>query len=162
MTAIEYCYWYNGGGQGDFFFNWTILILEESGELFMITNIYVIQSHPVLVSSENCTNNIGGQVTCCDVTHISGFDLPMNFAFGVTEAAQGNTHGATLLGFSDTLPQYRVDRILLNKVGLTLSIGSTVPRAQVAQSGLRMLWFVIGKLYKFMCCYVSFSSLKCR
>ena len=72
------------------------------------------------MSSENCTNG-GRQVTCCDVTDISGFVLPVNFIFGVTEVAQGNTHGATLLGFADALPQYRVDTILLNKAGLTLS-----------------------------------------
>ena len=106
------------------------------------------------MSSENCTNG-GRQVTCCDVTDISGFVLPVNFIFGVTEVAQGNTHGATLLGFSDTLPQYRVNRMLQNKVGLTLSIGSTVPRDQVAPSGLRMLWFVIGKLY--LCVVMSYS-----
>ena len=111
----------------------------------MITNVYVIQSHPRLVSSENCTDIVGGQVTCCDVTHIRSFVLPMNFIFGVTEAAQGNTHGATLLGFSDTLSQYLVDTMLQGKAGLSLSIGSTVPRVQALQRGLRMLWFVIGK-----------------
>ena len=111
----------------------------------MIANVHVIQSHPRLVRNEQCTNIGGGQVTCCDVTDIRDFVLPMNFVFGVTEAAQGNTHEATLLGFADALPQYWVDTMLQVKAGLNLSIGSTVPRVQALQRGLRMLWFVIGK-----------------
>ena len=70
-----------------------------------------------------------------------------SFAFGVTESAQGNTHGATLLGFSDLMTQYRVSAILFNKNEETMSIGETIyirnrPPASV---GIRMLWFVIGK-----------------
>ena len=80
------------------------------------------------------------------MTDIRSFVLPMNFTYGVTEADQGNTHGATLLGFADSLPQYRVATTQLFKTGLSLSVGSTVPRVPVTQRGLRMLWFVIGEL----------------
>ena len=69
----------------------------------------------------------------------------MNLIFGVTESTQGNTHRATLLGYHDALPQYWVATVLLNKAGLTLSVGSTVSSAPVAQRGLRMLWFIVGK-----------------
>ena len=78
VTAIEYCYRYNVVGQGDAVINWTVLILEESGGSFMITNVYVIQSHPHLVSSENCTDIGGGQVTCCDAVSYTHLTLPTN------------------------------------------------------------------------------------
>ena len=155
VTAIEYCYRYSrNAGQGNAVFNWTVLILEESGGNFIITNVYAIQSHPRLVSNENCTD-VGGIVTCCDVTDIRDFALPMNFAFGVTEADQGNTHGATLLGFHGSLSQYRVATTLLSKAGLSLSVGSTVPIAPMVQRGLRMLWFVIGKSHVIYVVYMS-------
>ena len=80
------------------------------------------------------------------MTDIRSFVLPMNFSHGFTEADQGNTHGATLLGFADALPQYRVATTQLPKAGLSLSVCSTVPRVPVDQRGLRMLWFVIGEL----------------
>ena len=110
----------------------------------MINNTYAIQSRGS-AGSANCTSS-GGQVTCCDVTNIESFDVPMNLIFGVTESAQGNTPGATLLGYADALPQYRVNTVLLDKAVVTnLSVGSTVPSSPVVQRGLRMLWFVIGK-----------------
>ena len=110
----------------------------------MINGIYVIQSHPT-DGSASCANGEQGQVTCCDVTNIASFDLPMNFIFGVTESAQGNTAGATLMAYHDSLPQYRVDTVQLTKAGLTLSVGSTIPSGPSVRTGLRMLWFVIGK-----------------
>ena len=81
----------------------------------------------------------------------------MNFIFGVTEAAQGNTHGATLLGFADFLSQYRVDSMLQGKAGLSLSVGSTVPRVQVLQRGLRMLWFITGKSHVLCAVCMSYT-----
>ena len=85
------------------------------------------------------------RTVCCDVTNIDTFDLPMNFVFEVTESAQGNTNGATLLGFS-TSPQYRVDTITVSKDGLTLSVGSSIPNNVPAfPRGLHMLWFITGK-----------------
>ena len=110
----------------------------------MINSTYVIESRRS-AGSASCTNS-GGQFTCCDVTDIESFDLPMNFIFGVTESAQGNTHEATLLGFSDALSQYRVNSVLLVKAGLTLSVGSPIRNSPPVPRGLRMLWFVIGKL----------------
>jgi hypothetical protein len=145
VTAIEYCYRYTtNDGSGQPTFNWTVLILEDSGNDFMVNSIYVILSR-LPANSEKCTNN-GQHRTCCDRNNIEGFDLPMsNFAFGVTESAQGNTHEATLLGFADALPQYRVDVILLTRTEVTLSIGSTIRDRSPVPRGIRMLWFVIGK-----------------
>ena len=139
VTAIEYCY---TPSTVSGMFNWTVLILGPTGNDFVVNRIYSILSP---VSNEKCRND--GQIhRCCDRTNIEGFDLPTsNFVFGVTESAQGNTHGATLLGFSDSLPQYRVDTIHFNKVGMTLSIGSTISNMQTLLRGIRMLWFVIGK-----------------
>ena len=146
VTATEYCFRYKpSDGTGPFTFNWTVLILEDAGNNFVINSRYVIQSHGS-AGSASCTNSGQGQVTCCDVTNIESFDLPMNFIFGVTESAQGNTHGAMLLAYADALPQYRVNTVLLNKAGLTLSVGSPIPSSPSVQRGLRMLWFVIGKL----------------
>ena len=145
VTAIEYCYRYTqDDGSGPVTFNWTVLILEEAGSNFVINSRYAIQSRGSQ-GSASCTNSGQGQVTCCDVTDIKRFNLPMNFIFGVTESAQGNTAGATLLGYHDALPQYRVNTVLLTKAGLSLSVGSTIPSIPPAQRGLRMLWFVIGK-----------------
>ena len=146
VAAIEYCYRYsNNAGSGQPTFNWTVLILEDAvSNNFRIRSIYPIQSRGSR-GSASCTNS-GNVVTCCDVTSIDRFDLSMpNFIFGVTESAQGNTHGATLLGFHDGIPQYHVDTLLQNKAGLTLSVGSTIPSLQTAPRGLRMLWFIIGK-----------------
>ena len=147
VSAIEYCYHYSVG-QGQAVFNWTVLILENlPGNRFMITNLYVIDSRPDSLDSGSCMNTNNGQMRkCCDVEQISGFNLSVNFVFGVTGHSQGNTHSASLLGFSDALPQYRVDTTLLSSADLSLSIGSTVPSVPVVQRGLRMLWFVIGEL----------------
>ena len=147
VSAIEYCYHYSVG-QGQAVFNWTVLILENlPGNRFMITNLYVIDSCPDSLDSGSCSNNINsGTRRCCDVEQISGFNLSENFVFGVTGPSQGNTHSASLLGFSDALPQYRVDTTLLSSADLSLSIGSNVSSVPVVQRGLRMLWFVVGKL----------------
>jgi hypothetical protein len=146
VNAIEYCYRYStSAGSGQPTFNWTVLILEDSGNDFIINSVYVILSR-LPVDSENCTSD--GQLhTCCDRNDIEGFDLlTPNFAFGVIESAQGNTHGATLLGFIDALPQYQVDVLLLSRAGVTLSVGSTIIRNRpTVPRGIRMLWFVIGK-----------------
>ncbi len=100
VTAKEYCYKYNRNtNSGQATFNWTVLILEEAGSRFVINRTCVIQSsHP----TDNCTGG-GNQLICCDMTNIESFDLPVNFIFGVIESAQGNTHGATLLGYHETV-----------------------------------------------------------
>ena len=149
VTAIEYCYRYDVSGAGEAVFNWTVLILEDTGAgNFRITNSYTIESRPDSSSSVTCTDVNSGRKECCDVDQINGFNWPDNFVFGVTGPSQGNTHSATLLGYFDTLPQYQVNTVLLNRAGLSVSVGSTVPSVPVVQRGLRMLWFVIGR---FMC-----------
>ena len=67
----------------------------------MITRTLVIQSN-LPTDSADCVKS-GPHVTCCDVKDIERLDLPMNFIFGITESAQGNIHGATLLGYHDSL-----------------------------------------------------------
>ena len=115
----------------------------------MINSIYVIQSHPS-EGSTNCTSS-GDQITCCDVTNYERFDFPVNFIFGVTESAQGNTAGATLLGYHEaTYPQRLVGTMQVTKdSSLILSVGSTfaIPSGPMFPilRGFRMLWFVIGK-----------------
>ena len=148
MTAIEYCYRYNtNAGSGQPTFNWTVLILEDTGSNFIINGIYDIISR-LPVNSANCTNDSTQLRRCCDRTNIEGFDLSTpNFAFGVIESAQGNTHEATLLGFADALPQYMVDVVWLNRAEVTLSVGSTISNRSPVLRGIRMLWFVIGKQY---------------
>ena len=151
VTAIEYCYQYNLSPAQETVFNWTVLVFEE-GNLFTVTRVFSIESRPsLLISEDNCVDVGGGRAKCCDRTLIEGFDLPMrNFNFGMTESAQGNTAGATLMGFIDDntfaiQPQYLVDTLQVNEGGQNLSVDSTLPRPQVVQRGLRMLWFVIGK-----------------
>ena len=147
VTAIEYCYEYTVSGQGEAVFNWTVLILENSqGGNFIITNLYAIDSRPDFLDSGSCMNTSSGTRRCCDVEQINGFNLSVNFVFGVTGPSQGNTHSASLLGFSDALPQYRVTVVILNSAVLSLSVGSTVPSVPLVQRGLRMLWLVTGKL----------------
>ena len=143
VTTIEYCYRYSQavamGGQVNF--SYTVLILEDTGSNFLINRTYTIQSRGS-VGSPHC-NKSASEVTCCDVTNITNFILPSNFVFGVIKSAQGNTNGVTLLGFHDT--EYGVNVVLLNRAGLTLSVGSTIRNAETVQRGIRMLWFVIGK-----------------
>ena len=155
VTAIEFCYRYtvsdDGEADGQAYFNWTVFILEDDGSgPFVINNIYTIESRPSLLNSASCTD--GGLFTrrCCDTQHIGTFILSMNFAFAITESAQGNTHGAVLLGFPDALPEYRVHNVIqLNKNIFTnfdsLSVGSTLPRLQSLERALRFLWFIVGK-----------------
>ena len=89
VTGIEYCYRYSTiAGAGQATFNWT-------GSNFVINRTYDTQSS-LPANGVNYTSS-GSQVTCCDRTNIDRFDLSMNFIFGVTESAQGNSHGATLL-----------------------------------------------------------------
>ena len=147
VTAVEYCYRYSSSaGSGQATFSWTVLILEDIGSNFLINNTYLIQSSPSK-GSANCTNS-GDQTTCCDVTNTERFDLPVNFIFGMTESAQGNTHDATLLGHYEVIyPQRIVGTTLVSKGSLTLSVGSTfaIPSGPGNPRGLRMLLFVVGK-----------------
>ena len=148
MIAIEYCYRYSHGqaigGNSQVTFNYIVLILEDiPGSDFLINRTYTIQSRGS-VDSPHCDRS-GNEVTCCDVTNIDNdnFILPSNFIFGVIESAQGNTNGVTLLGFHES--EYGVDVELLNRAGLTLSVGSTIRNGLTVLRGIRMLWFVIGK-----------------
>ena len=142
VTAIEYCYRYSQAVavSGQVTFNYTVLVLEDTGNNFMINRTYNIQSHGS-VDSPYC-NNSGDQVTCCDVTNIENFILPSNFIFGVT-SDQGKTNGVTLLAFHEA--EYGVDVGLLNRAEVTLSVGSTIRSSTPVLRGIRMLWFVIGK-----------------
>ena len=150
VTAIEYCYQYNVSGDDNAVFNWTVLILDEIGDgRFNITNIFVITSHP---NASKC-DGLGPQMRCCEVANITGFNLPVNFVFGVTRSAHGNTHEATLLGFHGSQSQYQVDTVVLSRTAVTLSVGSvlTPNPAVIPDRGLRMLWFFIGKLNVILC-----------
>ena len=143
IVKLEYCYQYDTSVSGPAVFNWTVLILEQqtlSQSGFTIIDRIVIESHSNIA---NCIE-VG---MCCDVTRVNrNLNLSRNFIFGVTGPSQGNTHSALLLGFHEhTSPQYVVNTVLLSSDGLSLSVGSTLPSAQVDQRGLRMLWFVIGK-----------------
>ena len=155
VTAIQYCYRYDTAVSGETVFNWTVLIFEETNVL-MVTKIYVLESHPSSLSEGECVNSGGRKTDCCDQEVIEGFDLQMNFVFGVTESAQGNTAGATLLGFlNDTSfsvqPEYVISSLQTSKAGQNLSVGSNLTTGDGAQTGLRMLWFVIGKLHACIC-----------
>jgi hypothetical protein len=148
VTAIEFCYEYNPIGPGEPVFNWTVLILEETNH-FTITRIIAIESHPNLFNgAATCMNTgIGWQTECCDRVYISNFYIETNnFVFGVTESAQGNTRGATLLRIFESQLEYTVNTLLVSAVGQIISVGSTLPRPNIGvQRGLHMLWFVIGK-----------------
>ena len=148
MSAIEFCYQYTISGEGVAIFNWIVLILENTqGGSFKITDLYAIVSRPDSLDSESCMNiNNGLMRRCCDVEQISSFNLSVDFVFGVTGASQGNTHSATLLGYHESLSQYLVDTHQRISTGLSLSVGSTIPSVPIIQRGLRMLWFVVGKL----------------
>ena len=132
VTAIEYCY------RNQAMFNGTILILEgaENGD-FVIKRIYSIDSHNS-VSIANCTR----VDICCNRASIEFFNLSMNFAFGVTESHTGE---AALLRVHNTVQEYMVNAVLVNTVGLKLSVGHTIQRRSMMPSGIQMLWFVIGK-----------------
>ncbi len=150
VTAVEFCYQYSTTGQGEAVFNWTVLIFEET-DIFTVTKIYILESRPNSLGEGECDNVSGGKAECCDRKVIEGFELQNGFIFGVTESVQGNTAGATLLGFFDDAafmvqPEYVVFTIQISQAGQTLSVGSTLPRPGGGlQRGLRMLWFVIGK-----------------
>ena len=151
VTAIEYCYLYDlPGGVGEIVFRWTVLILEDTGAgNFRITNSYTVESRPNSSSSVHCSaGDKSGRINCCDSEQINGFIFSVNFVYGVIGPSQGNTYGASLLGVHDTaLPQYQVNTIIvLRSAGQTLSVGSTLPSGSIERKGVRMLWFVIGKL----------------
>ncbi len=107
VTAIEFCYRHSVIGQGEPAFNWTVLILEETN-VFTIRRIFVIESRPNSLSEGDCVSIAATVVDCCDREYISNFNfIRNNFVFGVTESAQGNTHKATLLRFSnESLPEH--------------------------------------------------------
>ena len=148
VIEIDYCYQFDNTTEGSAVFNWTVLILEETQSCdFEVINAITIESCALYATSCMSVPDQPLKEQCCDTTVVPEFELSMNFIFGVTESAQGNTHGAALLGFHHS--QYRVDAIRLNKAGLSLTIGSTVDLRGVPvehNSGLRMLWFIIGKL----------------
>ena len=149
VIAIKYCYQFNDTTVPASF-NWTILLLEEidCSEDFKIRDIITI---------ENCESDAissrPDQSLCCDIMiDIESFDvyISQGFLFGVTESSQGNTAGATLLGFADAQPQYQVDVVLINRAEVTsqLSVGSNIAirNRKTTKRAIRMLWFVIGKL----------------
>lgn len=146
VVAIKYCYKHNITADDVLFtFNWTVLILQESNlnnrPCFRILDTITIQS--CSVANKECTE------MCCDTTKVAGINLSRNLTFGITESSQGNTPGATLLGFHETkYPEYRVDTLILSKsAGMNLSVGTLIPIPEVEPNrGLRMLWFVVGKL----------------
>ena len=150
VTAIEYCYRYTAttAWVGQFTFNWTLLMLQEVGSNFVINNIHVLESNGSRGSAKCVDSRSGnGLIDCCDVTNVS-FDLPTDFIFGATESAQGNTHDAALLAFNDIITIS--DKWELNKDGITLSEGSTLPIQQTLVRGILMLWFVVaGKLFSY-------------
>ena len=151
VTAIEYCYRYSTTGQGVSVFNWTLLIFEETA-VFTVTKLFVLESRPRSLGEGECVNIGGGRAECCDREIIQGLELQNDFIFGVTESAQGNTAGVTLLGFIDdptftVQPEYIVFTLQTGRnVGQNLSVGSTLQRPKGVQRGLRMLWFVTGTL----------------
>ena len=106
ITAIDYCYEYNGAG-----FNWTVLLLSNH---FTVIETFHIENH----SSIRQSYSIGGIAFQCDRIYIDGFDLPKgtDFLFGVTDSFEG---GASLLAFHDTL--YMVDAIVMPKVDKRIS-----------------------------------------
>ena len=106
----------------------------------MINDIYVLQSLGSTGGAKCRSGN--GFMDCCDVTNVS-FDLPTNFIFGATRSAQGNTHNAALLAFTDVTVS---DKMELNIVERSLSIGSTLPTQQSPPDlrGILMLWFAIA------------------
>ena len=114
VTAIEFCYRYSTTARpGEAVFNWTVLIFEETA-IFTVTKIYILESRPGSLHGGECVDIGGGRAECCDrQPAIDGFDLQNGFIFGVTESAQGNTAGASLLGFLDdptfsVQPEYTV------------------------------------------------------
>ena len=149
VTAIEFCYRYTISGEGEPYFNWTVLILGDVGSgSFVVNNIFTIESRPAMLSSDSCTNDGTDSRRCCDVQQITRFTLPTNFIFAFTESTQGNTHGAVLLGFPDAAPQYHVNNVILlsrNDYITSFSVGSTLPRTPSSLRAIRMIWFVIGK-----------------
>ena len=158
VTAIDFCYQYSTTGEGEAVFNWTVLILEETN-VFTIASIFIIESCPNSLSDADCVDIGGGKAKCCDREFIDSLNLGNNFRFGVTESSQGNTHGATLLGFHESLSEYRVDTVIISKEGQSIALGSTLPKQPVdPQRGLRMLWFVIGKLHIFSCWYLDSNA----
>ena len=82
--------------------------LSGPGGNFIITNLHVIDSRPDSLDSGSCMDTSNGMRRCCDVEQINGFNLPVDFMFGVTGPSQGNTHSASLLGCHEGLSQYLV------------------------------------------------------
>ena len=144
VVAIEYCYQFSTTEKGSAVFNWTVLILEKRRSYFTILDTISIESCSDVV---NCSE----PGKCCDVTYIStDINLTRNFTFGVTGSSQRNTHSASLLGYHDSqlnASLYKVNTVKISTAGLSLSVNSTVSSVPNVKQGLRMLWFVIGKLW---------------
>lgn len=141
VVAIDFCYLSPTEG----ILSWTVLILDEETSVFTITRIIAIESGPNSLAIDRCTNFDGGRFVCCDREYINSFNFQTsNFIFGVTESAQGNLHGASLLGFSE--PEFRVDTVESSREGRSIAVGSTLPNSGTVARELPMLAFVIGEL----------------
>ena len=140
VVAIDFCYFSPTEGV----LSWTVLILEETS-VFTITRIIAIESGRNSLPIDRCVNFRGGEFVCCDREYINSFNFQTsNFIFGVTESAQGNLHGASLLGFSE--PEFRVDTVESSREGRSIAVGSTLPNSGTVARELPMLAFVIGEL----------------
>ena len=147
VIGFYFCYQYSTVTEEPVF-NWVVLILEETNNVFTITRSIAIESRPNSSSTAECERPAEQTIRCCDRDYVGSFNLQMNdFTFGVTKSVQGNTHGATLLAFHQSLPEYSVHTQSISNAGqrITLSVGNTIPQQGVGNElGLRMLWFIIG------------------
>ena len=153
VSRIKYCYSYNKSSSGSSVFNLTVLILDRrDNSSFTIVNKIILVSYPNSGTTK-CTNT-----TCCDINKVSDLSLSYgsSFDFGVLQSSQQNTH-TDLWGFQDSLEQYRVNVIQLNRNGdsRNLSVNSTLTfeNTDMANRGLRMLWFILGK-HQFIMQYI--------
>lgn len=160
VSRIKYCYSYNKSSSAEF--NWTVLILHRRDQSsFTIVNKITLVSYPNS-STTNCTNT-----RCCDINEVSDLSLSdgSSFDFGVLQSSQQNTH-TELQGFHDSLEQYKVNVIQLNKGGNSrdLSVNSTLTYEdmEMTNRSLRRLWFILGKnlfTNNYYCMWVLFHTL---
>ncbi len=151
VSAVEYCY---AGLREDLTYEtnhpvFTLLILEQTGLTFTITDMVDVYSMP---TTQKCTDSLpvdnSSYRICCDSFVLDQFPLPApDFAFGIAPASLA----VSQIGYPvESFPEFRVELYSLSTSDLdTPAVGDTFTlndnTSRITNQTLRLLQFVISK-----------------
>ena len=167
VSAVEHCYVGSASNPllGQTVPAFTLLILQQSGLTFTVTNVIDVQS---MASREICTDVVFSmEVTlryCCDSMPL---DSTASFNLPASEFAIGVVPGSSISGLSyrvEVFPQFRVERFSVDSSD-TPAFGTTFTLTDANRNtdlALRLLQLAISKLYiDVLVCWCACTYANC-